>query len=197
MEKRIVITGNIGSGKSTVTGIFEQEGYKVISADKISAKILENYHQEITKMFKMPAQKFDTFKKTLSNRVFTYPEEKKELEKFMLPRIKMDIKFWSDLYKDKGRKYVVELPTYFENGPFATIKNDIVINVIADKATRISRVLERNKHLSIQDVLDRMSTQADSRETERMSNHNIFNDYNYNSLETETLAVKYIIERDN
>ena len=40
--KKIGITGNIGSGKSTVSKIIKMLGYKVFESDKEVSKLLEN-----------------------------------------------------------------------------------------------------------------------------------------------------------
>ena len=162
MSKQIIITGNIGSGKSAVTDIFRMKGYFVISADVVSAKILEENHRTVSKMFSMPPQKFTTFKKTLSNLVFQRPEYLKELEDFMLPLIKQEIDYQCDALISSDRKFVVEMPTYFKNNPEG-IPGDTVIIVNADKDIRVHRVLKRNSHLSIQDVLDRIRNQPDLR----------------------------------
>lgn len=196
MNKRLVITGNIGSGKSTVTKIFEQSGYKVISADELNAKVLENYHIAISKMFSLPPQKFDTFRKTLSNTVFRDKDKMKQLESFMIPRVKLDMEFWCNYYENERRKYVIEIPTYFEMNGLKKHK-DYVIMVRTDKDIRVKRILERNPHLSTQDVLDRIDSQIEPEKKSRFCDGEIINDSSYDDLEIATLAQKYIYERDN
>ena len=40
-QNRIVITGTISSGKSSLSDILRKKGYLVIDSDKINAKLLE------------------------------------------------------------------------------------------------------------------------------------------------------------
>jgi dephospho-CoA kinase len=194
--RRVIITGNIGSGKSTATKIFQDSGYKVIDTDYLNARILKQYHTEITKMFSLPPQSFDTFKKTLSNRVFQNKDDMKKLESFMIPRVKLDIDFWCDLYESEKRKYVVEIPTFFEANGLKSY-DDYIILVRAPDNVRAKRILMRNPHLTESDVADRMNAQIDQDRKERFCDGVINNDSDYESLNISVNAQKYIYERDN
>jgi len=198
--KELIITGNIGTGKSTVTKIFEERGYKIISADEISAAILKENHKEISKMFSMPPQKFNSFKKRLSNMVFskqcTLVNYKEELEKFMVPKIQEEIEHEKLALSMAGRKYVIEMPTYFETRGLKKDNESLVIMVQADKDIRLKRIMERNKHLSIQDVLNRMRTQIQPSEKVQYCDEIIWNNGTYEELKNETLRVKRIIENE-
>lgn len=106
--KQKIITGNIGTGKSTVTKIFEENRYKVISIDVISSEILETNHKKVSKLFSIRPQKFIGFKKELGNMVFQYPKIKKQLEDFMIPLIKKEIDAQSLVFSESDIKYVFE-----------------------------------------------------------------------------------------
>ena len=187
--KRKVITGNMGSGKSTVLKLYKENGYEIISADEISAEILRNNHQKVSKMFKMPPQSFDTFKKRLSNLVFSSDPDgrnyKKELEDFMLPRIQLDIDFWCNYYERKRKQYVIEMPTFFETRGLKKHDDYEVILIVADKDIRVQRILKRNKHLSIQDVLDRMKSQIEQSKKVKFSDKVIQNNGTIDELRDE------------
>ena len=183
MSDRIIITGNIGSGKSKVTEIFSDNGYMVISADEISAKILKRYQQEISKMFSIRPMMFDSFKTELGQMVFTDDTVKYALEDFMLPKINGEIDFTTELFDIQNTKYVVEMPTFFETRGLRNHEGVIIINVVADKAVRIKRIMNRNKHLSIQDVLDRMGAQLAPDLKRRWSFVTIDNSGNVKTLE--------------
>jgi dephospho-CoA kinase len=201
-NKQIIITGNIGTGKSTVTKIFDEQGYKIISADEISAKILRENHKEISKMFSMPPQKFDTFKKRLSNMVFGKQDKfpynfKEQLEDFMLPKIQEEIEHRKFALSMAEEKYVIEMPTYFETRGLKKDLESFIIMVRADKDLRLKRIMERNKHLSIQDVLDRMKSQIDPSEKVQYCDEIIWNNTDIESLRKETLRVIEIINNEN
>jgi dephospho-CoA kinase len=197
--KQIVITGNIGCGKSTVTKIFKEQGYEVISADEVSAEILKNNHTEVSKMFSMPPQKFDTFKKRLSNMVFQKQDKfpynfKEQLEDFMLPKIQQEIDNQKYALSMAEKKYIIEMPTLFETRGLKKQEDMFVIMVQTDKDIRVNRVLERNKHLSIQDVLDRMRTQINPSEKVEFCDEIIWNNEGVQELYSESIKVIRIME---
>lgn len=201
--KKIVITGNIGSGKSKVTEILKDLGYKTASADEISAKILEENHKNITKMFSMPPQKFETFKKRLSDLVFM-PKEyaqrdyKQELEDFMLPKINKEIE---KLYKENP-EIIIEMPTFFENRGLKKELQDeyFIIMVIADKDIRFKRIKKRNSNLSLDDIIQMMRSQIDPYEKKEYCDIIIWNNTDEDELVRKvndlSLTIRDIFEND-
>jgi len=159
MNKQIIITGNIGTGKSTVTYIFKQNGYKIISADLISSDILEQYQNNISKIFSIDDQDFNSFKKELGKMVFENIIIKKELEDFMLPFIQEEIERLAVKYTHIEQKYVIEAPTFFEINGLQNFSNKFIILIQADEDIRLQRILQRNKHLSVIDIQNRMNSQ--------------------------------------
>ena len=51
LKNAIVLTGGIGTGKSTVASFLKMYGYKIIDADEISKKVFEEKKEEIKKLF--------------------------------------------------------------------------------------------------------------------------------------------------
>ena len=49
LKNAIVLTGGIGTGKSTVASFLKMYGYKIIDADEISKKVFEEKKEEIKK----------------------------------------------------------------------------------------------------------------------------------------------------
>lgn len=192
MDKRIIITGNIGSGKSTVTKILEELGYKVISADEESAKILRANQKEVSKLFNIRPMSFDSFKKELSSRVFSNSAVKKDLEDYILPIINKEVDIISTDYERRGIQFVTELPTLFETRGLKRYDDLYIVNVIADKALRVQRIMERNKHLSIQDTLDRMKAQIEPSLKEEFSSVTLDNSSNYDTLKEKVININNI-----
>ena len=72
MNKIIAITGGIGSGKSTVSKIIKDLGYKVYSADEIYKELIKdkNFVKEIYKALDIKTDDFIFDKNLISSRVF-------------------------------------------------------------------------------------------------------------------------------
>ena len=83
-EYAIALTGGIATGKSTVASLLVLNGMRVIDADSISHKILEDSKEWVIKNF---GQKYiknsKVDRKTLGKLVFSNKEAKKILEKYL------------------------------------------------------------------------------------------------------------------
>ena len=180
--KRIIITGNIGSGKSGACDIFKQNGYKVISADKISDKILRRNQKTVSKMFKIRPVKYDSFKKELGKMVFEDSTSKKILEEFMLYLINEEIDKKSKKYEKEGKKFITEMPTFFESRGLTKHKEFIVVLVEASEEVRIQRIQKRNPLLSLEDINNRINSQIDNKLKRKYADEIIVNDSNIEEL---------------
>ena len=108
--KRIYITGNIGSGKSSATNIFKENGYKVISADIIAETVLIENKKEISKAFKINEKEIKIFKKKLGSIIFSNKEEKEKLESIMICKILVKIEHFATIYEERNQKFIIESP---------------------------------------------------------------------------------------
>jgi dephospho-CoA kinase len=111
----------------------------------------------------------------------------------MLPKIQNEI----DKLHENNEKIFIEMPTFFEiRGLNYNQEGYYVIHVHAHKDIRIQRVLKRNSHLSIQDVLDRMKTQLNPIEKMKYSNYNIENNKSETELREEVLKLIKCINKE-
>ena len=122
MAKAVVLTGGIGSGKTTVEKIFVSLGIETIDADKISHSLLnkntETYEKIVDVFGRFILTDQDEIDRSkMREIIFRNPTAKKRLEKYLHPRIQsvMDEKvkvakgpyvlqvvpLWYEIYKKK------------------------------------------------------------------------------------------------
>lgn len=156
---KIALTGNIGSGKSTVAKEFENLGVPVFYADdeakklyqdpEVIDKIVELFGNEILKDGKI------NFKK-LAKIIFSDEWSLKQVNSIIHPLVMNKYNEW---HNEKGTAYtILESAIIFENDLFDRFHE--VIMVCAPKELRIKRVINRDK-VSREDVLKRIENQLD------------------------------------
>lgn len=161
----IGITGNSGSGKSTVSKmISENYEAKIIDADKIAKEMTMNngeYLQAIKQTFGEDVIKDNTLdRKKLADIVFSNKTEKEKLDsltfEYVVRRIKEEIK--KAQLKSDIKYIVLDVPLLFESK-----LNEVcnyTIGVTAPKIEKIKRVCKRDK-LSEEKALQRLNSQPD------------------------------------
>lgn len=117
---KLAITGNAGSGKSTITGILSELGAAVISADKINFSLLK--HSKFLTEWLEAALNCNLCddnsaldKQLLRDAVFKDPVRKNITVKLLHPIIKNNIDLHLSISRNK-RYCIVEIPLLFETG---------------------------------------------------------------------------------
>jgi dephospho-CoA kinase len=173
---KVGLTGNIGSGKTTVTKIFRVLGIPVFNAD-IEAKQL--YNQE--GLIKILVSKFsdsiltnkgEIDKSKLASVVFNDSNALKKINSIIHPLVLEQFQLWCIKHKDKP--YIIhETAIIFENNLQGNF--DFIINVSAPVNLRVKRVLNRD-NLSENEIKQRLSKQLSDEEKCEKSNFVIVND---------------------
>ncbi len=179
---KLIITGGIATGKSTVCKIFKESGYEVVDADKIAHQELENSKDEIVRIFGnkiVTNGKID--RKKLGNIIFADKKSKSKLEKVLHPKIRKEIEKTVEILEKEGKKYIVDIPLYFESGKY---KADKVILVYAPKKLQLQRVMQRDK-LSEKEALERIESQIKIEAKKQMSDLVIENSKDIEKLKDE------------
>lgn len=138
----IGLTGPTGAGKSSVTAVAENLGFKVVDCDKLARKAVEKGsagHGALTVAFgsEILNCEGEINRKKLAEIAFSTPENTEFLNKTIFPYIMMLVREEIDC-----DKVLLDAPTLFESG--ADSLCDEVIAVISDEKTRLSRIIERD-----------------------------------------------------
>lgn len=157
---RVGITGGIGSGKSTVAGIFEVLGIPVYYADD-AAKRMMNENEELKEKIK---HQFGNHvytdgklnRKRLAEIVFNAPEKLEQLNALTHPATIKDAENW--MKKQTTPYSIKEAALIFESGAQENL--DYVIGVTAPATLRIQRTMQRDR-VSREEVIARMDKQMD------------------------------------
>jgi len=186
--KRIGLTGNIGTGKSTVARIFEILGVPVYHADVRSRDFLdfEEVKEQVTSLFGThlinSQQKVD--RKALAEIVFRDKDSLSALNAILHPLVEADFNSWCISHSDKN--YILqEAAILFESG-FSRLF-DAIIMVSAPEEICISRVMKRDI-ISREMVFDRMRNQWPQQEKQKLADYQVVND-EINMLIPQVLAI--------
>ena len=139
------LTGNIGSGKTTVSRLFTMFGVPVYHADEKGKQFLG--HDEVTAQvislfgrgILANGQEID--RKKLAAVVFGDKEKLSKLNEIIHPMVRADFRQWVD--KQKGHPYAIqEVAILFESGLAGDF--DKIVLVTAPESLRIGRVCKRD-----------------------------------------------------
>jgi dephospho-CoA kinase len=160
--KIIGITGNSGSGKSTISKLISKNyEAKIIDADKIAKEMTKNngeYLQAIRQAFGNDVIKNNELdRKKLADIVFLNRTEKEKLDGLTFEYVVEEIKKELETNQNLDYKYIIlDVPLLFESKLDKLC--DYTIGVIAPKTEKIKRICKRDK-LSKEKALQRLNSQ--------------------------------------
>ena len=188
--KRIGLTGGIASGKSLVSGFFEDENVSVLDADKIYKNLLKTnkvLYNEVKKAFNLDEVNL----KILAEIVFNDEKKLKQLNKITHPFV---IRSFTEQLKrlSKTEKLVVlDIPLLFE----AKMEDfcDEIICVYIDEKVQLERLVERNQ-ISIQEASKRIKSQMPLNEKCNLSDHVIDNSFDTDNTYNQFIKIYHKIK---
>jgi dephospho-CoA kinase len=152
------LTGSMGSGKSTVAEILQENGVPIYFADDSAKRLLVD-DIELKKMIENEFGEgiyIDGIlqRRELAKRAFSTPEATNRINAIVHPAVHRDFVEW---HSKQNSFYVVrEAAILFESGSYKNC--DSIILVEAQEENRISRVQKRSD-LSVDEIRQRMSKQ--------------------------------------
>ena len=142
MNRIIIISGPIGSGKSTACKYVAKLGFKYINSDDLAKSIIKyntKVHFELSKLLDIKS----TFQRVpwakIRNTIFYNSEIKDSFDNIIHPI------FYKKLDKiiDSKNNFVIEIPLI--ETIYNIKKNKTIISILSEKSKRKDRVLSRNK----------------------------------------------------
>lgn len=179
-NKKIAITGGIGSGKSQLCSFFKNKGYPVFSCDDIYREMLgeEEYLAALFRAFPACFSNGVLNKAELSRLVFSNEEAREKLNALAHPLI------MARLF-EKMKEFPVsfaEVPLLFEGGVESQF--DAVIAVTREREARISSIQLRD-NLSREEILSRLNSQCAAETYEQKNCIVVINDGTVEDLNRE------------
>lgn len=182
----IGLTGGIGSGKSSVAAILEEQGFLRVDADEVSRTLTQDGSPMLDKIAELFGKDFvkngKLDRRALASLVFSDQDELSRLNKLMHDEI---LKGCLEMMAANPEKDAVfEVPQLFEAGWERYC--DYVWVVCADIEKRIARVVKRDG-LSEAEILARISKQMSDEERRMRADVVIYNNGDEEELRGDVL----------
>jgi dephospho-CoA kinase len=190
------LTGNIGSGKSTVAAMLREAGIPVLDADRISREVTApggRAHDAVVQAFGRGIVRGDGSidRKRLGEIVFSDPSLRARLEAITHPVILEAMEeAIAGIERDGHRAAVVEATLIHESGRKGMF--DAVISVTCDRETAISRLAARDGMSRFQAVA-RLRAQMDADRKAIASDYVIDNSGDVESTRRQVVALAKVL----
>lgn len=120
------LTGNFGTGKSTVARFFQEKGAHVLSADRLAHEVFRKDHPLYGRLRKLfNGLKGGLTRSKIAEIVFRNPGKRKALESLIHPYVFRRIQ--EEVGKTRKRMVVIEVPLLFESGFDRGVDSTIVV----------------------------------------------------------------------
>jgi dephospho-CoA kinase len=185
---RLVITGGIGSGKSSVSSFLAGRGWQVIDGDGIGHEALKDPEilAEVGRRWPEALAGGEVDRRALGRIVFGDPHQLSRLEGLVHPYISARLSEWVGL-PGGPRAMEVSVPGIIDPkwGPI----------VVVDAPDQLRRERSALKDLGLEEVEARMRAQPDRREWLRMADYVISNTGSREDLAAATARLASALER--
>lgn len=159
----IVVTGVIGSGKSTVCNYLKELGAEYISSDEIAKHIINN-DSRVKKLIKYFLPDYGS--KEFIREIFSDSDMRYVLNSIVHPFVLGYLRE----YVTSSDFLVIEIPLYVEVRAWDI--GDFVITTYASEETLLERIM-RKWHISLEEAKRRLASQLDQEIKLRFANYKI------------------------
>ena len=191
---RVGLTGGIGSGKTTVKNLFDELGAPTIDADEISRGITKPgqaaFDEVVARFGKESLDDAGNLdRKRLRALIFSEPDLKKELEAIIHPRVRAEIRAFTE--RVDYPYCIICIPLLLETGAQSGV--DRVLVVDAPEELQVARVSRRD-NADEQQTRSIIRSQAGRGQRLRAAHDIIVNDGNISDLkiQVDSLHERYM-----
>lgn len=178
-KNAIALTGGIATGKSSVCTMLKLHGFKIIDADKVAHKMLDENADKIANIFgDAYVSDGKVARKKLGGLIFSNKDERLKLEEFLHPLIKEEIKKQASLHERKNIPYIIDIPLFFEKRSYDI---DEIVMVYCTKEQQLQRLIDRDE-LSEIEAQKRIDAQMDIDEKKELATFVIENTQEFKHL---------------
>lgn len=173
--KRIAITGGIGSGKTTLCQLIEQEGVPVFYCDNEARRIMQT---DTTLQQKITSIAGGCDRTTLRNYITQGPEHAARINQLVWPRV---ASAWQDFCHthEEDDIVIMECALLFESG-FCDLADESAL-IVTPLPIRLSRIQMRDG-ISEERARGIIALQFSDEEKNQRATHTLLNDSTPNSL---------------
>ena len=188
----VALTGNVGSGKSTVAAIWQEAGIPVLSADAVAREVVKPGTTGLSAVVDAfgPDVLDDTGaldRDAMRRVVFDDPDARARLESILHPLIGARRDRWVEERREEGAVLVVaEVPLLFEVGLETEFDSSVLVAATRDVC--LERLTE-SRGLSREEGLKIWSAQMDPAEKESRADYVIHNNGTLADLRDRALAL--------
>lgn len=172
---RVGVTGGIGSGKSTVCGLFAEMGVAVYDCDREAKRLMTESDEVRNHLIKSFGEcsyiDGELNREYLAERVFADEEQLARLNDIVHPAVREDFRRWCREHEQET--YVMmESAILFDAGFESEV--DVTVAVVAPRELRVMRVCNRNG-MAPEQVEERMAHQMSDDELHARANYTMVN----------------------